>query len=537
MRPLTQLGAGENPICRPAEFNWVIALRMLPAKNVTNRWAMFQTKTNAPQVSASYSLPTRRNVLQGASAAALAAIVSRARAAQSVGPIMAQLSAYMAGARERELPAGVVEKAKHHILDTVAAMISGSHLAPGEAAIRFARAYGGERIATVVGSDVLCGPIEAAMANGMLAHADETDDSHAPSLSHPGCAVVPAALAAGERFGIDGIALLRAVVLGYDIGPRVTMAIGPLMLHRDLHRSSHSIAGVFGAAAAAGCAARLDAQKMRWLIDYTAQQASGISAWQRDSEHIEKAFAFGGMPARSGVTAALVVQAGWTGIDDILSGPDNFLIAHAPQAEAAGVVDKLGERYEIMRTNIKKWPVGSPIQAPLDALEILHRKRAFTADEVRQVTVRAGTLEAGVVNNRDIPHICLQHMVAVMLIDGTVSFEASHDLARMRDPAILVQRAKVDLIGDDELERRAPRREAIVRVTLTDGTELSEHVEAVRGTAENPMPRDEAVAKSRDLIVPVLGPETAARLIDAVLTIESLKNIRELRPLLQVTPR
>jgi 2-methylcitrate dehydratase PrpD len=496
---------------------------------------MFQT--NAQQVSASCIVATRRGVLRGASVAALATIVSRARAAQPVGPVMAQLSAYMAAARERELPAAVVEKAKHHILDTLAAMISGSHLAPGEAAIRFARAYGGERVATVVASDVLCGPIEAAMANGMLAHADETDDSHAPSLSHPGCAVVPAALAVGERFGIDGIAFLRAVVLGYDIGPRVTMAFGPLMLMREKHRSTHSIAGVFGAAAAADCAARLDAQQMRWLIDYTAQQSSGILAWQRDSEHIEKAFVFGGMPARSGVTAALVVQAGWTGIDDILSGPDNFVIAHAPHADPAGLVEQLGERYEIVRTNIKKWSVGSPIQAPLDALQILRRNREFAADQVREVTVRIGTLEAGVVNNRDIPDICLQHMVAVMLIDGTASFQASHDLARMRDPAILALRAKVNLIGDAELERRAPRREAIVRVTLTDGTELSEHVEAVRGTAENPMPRDEVVAKSRDLIAPILGPETATRLIDAVLNIESLRNLRELRSLLQATPR
>jgi 2-methylcitrate dehydratase PrpD len=330
---------------------------------------------------------------------------------------------------------------------------------------------------------------------------------------------------------------LRAVVLGYDIGPRVTMTFGPLMLMREKHRSTHSIAGVFGAAAAAGCAARLDAQQMRWLIDYTAQQSSGIRAWQRDSEHIEKAFVFGGMPARSGVTAALVVQAGWTGIDDILSGPDNFVIAHAPQADPAGLIEQLGERYEIVHTNIKKWSVGSPIQAPLDALEILRRNREFAADQVRQVTVRIGTLEAGVVNNRDIPDICLQHMVAVMLIDGTVSFQASHDLARMRDSAILALRAKVNLIGDAELERRAPRREAIVRVTLTDGTELSEHVEAVRGTAENPMPRDEVVAKSRNLIAPILGPETATRLIDAVLKIESLKDIRELRSLLQATPR
>ena len=118
-----------------------------------------------------------------------------------------------------------------------------------------------------------------------------------------------------------------------------------------------------------------------------------------------------------------------------------------------------------------------------------------------------------------------------MLIDGTVSFLAAHDVARMRDPAVLRQRAKVELVPDQELERRV--REAIVKVTLADGTVLNEHVRAVRGTADNPMPRDEVVAKCRDLLAPVLGRTQSAELIDRVLEIERVENIRELRPLLQ----
>src|SRR5207249_8169251 len=141
-------------------------------------------------------------------------------------PIMTTLSNYMGEAAGRKLPDAVVEKTKQMILDTFAAMISGAELPPGRFAIQFARAYKGDKIATVAGSDVVCGPIEAAVANGMLAHSDETDDSHAPSHSHPGCAVVPAALAAGEQFGIDGTRFLRAVALGYDIGPRVTLTLG-----------------------------------------------------------------------------------------------------------------------------------------------------------------------------------------------------------------------------------------------------------------------------------------------------------------------
>ena len=72
---------------------------------------------------------------------------------------------------------------------------------------------------------------------------------------------------------------------------------------------------------------------MRWVLDYAAQQASGVAAWQRDTEHIEKSLVFGGFPARNGVSAALLIQLGGTGVEDILSGPDNFLVAFAPKAD------------------------------------------------------------------------------------------------------------------------------------------------------------------------------------------------------------
>jgi 2-methylcitrate dehydratase PrpD len=480
---------------------------------------------------------TRREILYAAGGLLTASAARAQTKPAAVSPIMTKLSTFMSDAAGHALPADVVEKTKHMILDTLAAMISGSELPPGRFAINFARAYKGNPIATVAGSNVLCGPIEAALSNGMLAHSDETDDTHPPSQSHPGCATVPAALAAGERFNIGGQQFLRAVTLGYDIGTRVTATLGRLQYMFDSHRSTHSIAGTFCAAAAAGCAASLNARQMRWLLSYTAQQASGTAAWQRDTDHIEKAFDFAGMPARNGVTSALLVQAGGTGVEDIFSGADNFFDAFMPKNDPAMVIDKLGERYEITRTNIKKWTVGSPIQAPLDALEILLKRYKFPPDQVRQIVVRAATNEAKIVDNREIPDICMQHMIAVMLIDRTASFKSAHDTARMRDPEILRQRAKVQLVGDEELERLMPRRVGIVEVTLNDGMRFSERVDNVRGTAENPMPREEVIAKARDLIAPVLGNATATKLIDTVFDIEKVKSVLELRPLLQKVPQ
>jgi 2-methylcitrate dehydratase PrpD len=453
----------------------------------------------------------------------------------AVSQVTTDLSVYMSNAKDRVLPDEIVEKVKQHILDTLAAMVSGSELRPGKAAIQFARQYGSGKVATVVCSNILCGASDAAFANGVLAQSDETDDSHAPSLSHPGCSVVPAALAAGEEFGISGQQFLRAVALGYDIGTRVSMTLGGQNYMNATHRDTHSLSEGFGAAAAAGCASSLTAQQMRWLLDYSAQQSSGVAFWQRDSDHMEKAFVFGGMPARAGVTAALLVHEGWTGVDDPFSGSDNFLLATNPKADAAMLIDKLGDRYEVTRTNIKKWSVGSPAQAPLDALQNILKRHPFDLNQVQQVVVRVATDEASVVNQREMPDISLQYLMAVMLVDKTVSFRAAHDNARMKDPQIVQARAKVQLVPDGDLEHLLPKRVSIVEVTLIDGTHLSERVEAVRGTAENPMTREEVVAKARDLMASILGKAACEGLISKVLTLENVKNVRELRPFLQRT--
>ena len=147
--------------------------------------------------------------------------------------------------------------------------------------------------------------------------------------------------------------------------------------------------------------------------------------------------------------------------------------------------------------------------------------------------VRLAPSVADVVDGRDIPDICLQHMLAVMLIDKTASFHAAHDKLRMQDPIVLRQRAKVNLVRDNELAKLLPVRVAIVEIELTDGTILSERVSAVRGTPRNPMTRNEVIEKARDLTEPVLGRETSARLVETVFELEKVTEIRSLRRLLQ----
>ena len=175
----------------------------------------------------------------------------------------------------------------------------------------------------------------------------------------------------------------------------------------------------------------MNADQARHLLSYTAQQVSGVSCWMRDEEHIEKAFDFGGMPARNGVAAAAMVAAGFTGVEDVFSGERNFFVAYdetrrigkAPQPDASS--RSSARRYEVMNTNIKRWSVGSPIQAPLDSLLDLIREHGIKADDVEKLDVRVSTTRA---RTRPTTATCRTSACSTcarcMLIDGIVTFES-----------------------------------------------------------------------------------------------------------------
>jgi 2-methylcitrate dehydratase PrpD len=341
-----------------------------------------------------------------------------------------------------------------------------------------------------------------------------------------------------EREGCSGSALLRAVALGYDVSSRLSFSLGGVAFH-GTGRTTHTIAPMFGATAAGAAVARFREHQVRHALSYTAQQASGVSCYARDLDHIEKAFDFGGLPARNGIASVTMVASGCTGVDDVFSGERNFYVAFdessrlgtAPRPEF--LLRDLGRTYEIMNTNIKRWSVGSPIQAPLDLLLELVRKDGITANDVEKLVVRTYTTGATTTDNREMADICMQHMCAVMLIDGGVTFKSAHDNRRMKDPRVLALRKRIVSLADDELEARRPERHGIIDLTLKDGRTFHRHTGAVRGTAQNPMTRAEVDEKAYDLMAPVLGRQRARRLCDSIWAIERVKDVSRLGRLLR----
>ena len=446
--------------------------------------------------------------------------------------ITGRLARYMVEARERRLAPQVAREAKHRILDTLAAMVSGAHLKPGEMAIRYAQSQGGIAEATVLTTDIRTSAVNAALVNGMLAHADETDDFEPVTKAHPGSAVVPAALAMAEREGRSGTELLSAVTLGYDLCCRFLLALGPDLV-RGSHRSAEGTSSTLGSVGAAASLARLDEKGMRYALSYAAQQVSGLWSWVRDAEHVEKAFDFSGMGARNGVTAAIMAQMGFTGVWDVLDGEHNALAALSTAPKPEEMVAGLGSRYFVTETAIKPFSVGYPIQAPLDAFLTLHREHGLTVNNVERIVVRLPEDGARIVNDRSMPDVNCQHIIAVALVDGTVSFEDSHSYERMKDPKVRAAKERVQLIADPKLMDPAAPRSGLVEVTLRDGRSVSHFTRHAPGTKENPMDTERVNAKARLLMEPVLGAEQTEGVIQRVNAADELDDVREMRHFLK----
>jgi 2-methylcitrate dehydratase PrpD len=474
----------------------------------------------------------RRLLLQAAGSTIASVMIPAPAFAAS--DLTGRLAGYMVASRERALPEQVLTAAKHRILDTVAAMVSGSAMTPGIMATRFIRTQGGAPDASILASDFRTTVINAALINGMLAHSGESDDFEPVTKAHPGSSTVPAALAIAEKEHRSGMETIRAVALGYDVGCRFLMALGPDHV-RGTHRGAEAYGATMGAMATAASLARFDEKQMRYAISYAAQQVSGLWSWVDDPDHIEKAFDFSGMGARNGVTAAVMVQAGFTGVRDVLDGTHNLLRALSTDPKPEAMVADLGTRYFITESGIKTFTVGYPNQSPLDALLQLRREFNLTPMNVESILVRLPEDAVRIVSSSPMPDVNCQYLIATALVDGGVSFANSHSREHMAAAEIRAVMARIKVIGDPRLNDPAAPRGAIVEVVLKEGRVVTKHTRFPPGTKENPLDTEAVNAKARDLMAPVMGLQRADAAIAQLNRLEQVQDVgAQVRSLLTV---
>ena len=452
--------------------------------------------------------------------------------AERLNPTL-RLSEYISSDQAAQLPPAIVDRAKIHILDTLGAIVSGSLLKPGKLIIDFVRADGGLPQASVIATDIKTTAVNAALANGAMAHADETDDTHFPTVTHPGSIVIPASLAIAEKEHCSGREFIAAVVLGYDVLCRVSKALDrKWMQERCIHAGS--ISAGFGAAAAASRLLKLPAKKVRYALAFAGTQACGLTTWRDDPEHIDKALCHSGIPARNGVSAALWASGGMTATEEIFEGPNNLLNAFAETPHPEEIIRGLGSRYEIVDTGIKVYPAGQPMQATLTGYFRLVKDHGLQPQDISKITVRLPESQSQTINDRHMPDINCQYLLAVAMVDGKVDFQNSHDFERMHDPQVLELKKRVEIVADVELTKIHPAvRSAIVEIVTFDGRHLKTLLDRVPGAPYNPLSADEAEAKSHSLIAPVLGGERAQSVIQATRRLDTLTDINELAELLR----
>jgi len=250
---------------------------------------------------------------------------------------------------------------------------------------------------------------------------------------------------------------------------------------------------------------------------------------------VEKAFGFSGMGVRNGVTAAAVVYEGFTGVWDILEGEHNVLDGLSPSPSPEEMIKDLGSHFWVTETAIKSYPVGYTIQPALGAFFALHREHGLTVDNVASVTVLRKVDGARIVNGRSMPAGNCQHMVALALIDGSVTFESTHAYERMSDPELLAVKERVSLVPSAALMDRDAPRSSKVEMVLNDGRTVEHFTLHAYGTRQNPMDTENVNKKARDLLEPVLGSTRTEEIIRRVNELEEMADVNELMPSLALT--
>ena len=219
-------------------------------------------------------------------------------------------------------------------------------------------------------------------------------------------------------------------------------------------------------------------------------------------------------------------------MEDVFSGERDFFYtfeAETGSADRGELSRGLGTDYEMLRASIKRWAVGGPIQGPLHVLRDLMHEHRFAAADVEKLVARLPDKELEIVNNRDMADISVQHLLAVMLIDGTVTFASAHDNSRVRDRRVIEMRKRIEALGDASLTDPQRRWRAVITVDLKDGRRLTHQTMAAKGMFENPLTAEEENEKARELIAPVLGARKADALIDTLWKLDELDDVRALR--------
>ena len=435
-----------------------------------------------------------------------------------------RLGRFVAGIRHDTLPDAVRERARLALLDWAGSALAGRDSDSARKVGELLDELGGPAESTVVGGRARRPALHAALANGVQAAVYEVDDVHLDCRVHPGLGVISAAFALGERERVDGRRLIEAIVAGYEVIVRTTIAVG--VPHNNWWHSTGT-AGAVAAAAAAAKLLGLSEEQCAGAIGLGATQASGLIDGTEGKALGAKHF-HGGKAAQNGIWAALLARRGYLGSQTALEGEWGFLTAYAKGSDAdrAILTDRLGEHWYIARTIAKPFACCLSSHAGIRATLELVQEHDLNAGQIEAIDAFTNPGSYYMIRNPD-PRDELQakfslpYCLATAVIHRDVSYRA-FDESILWNADVRSLMARVTLTTQEQIGRIQTR----VRIRLRDGRVLERLAE------RRSLDADQVVEKFRGLVKDIVSPARSEAILAGVRTLDCAADVRDLGALL-----
>lgn len=453
--------------------------------------------------------------------------------------ITKKLASFVADLRYEDLPPEIAERAKRLILDVTGNIIRARNDAESTPSLISSVNKLGltEGKCSVMGDAQSYAPTAAALINGTLAHSLDFDDTHAEGSIHSSAPIVPAALAAAQMSDASGKELIAAVVAGYEVQIRLSLALNPAA-HYDQGFHPTPTCGVFGATAAAGKLLGMDRQGIRSAFGMALSQAAGSMEFLTDGAWTKRSHV--GQAAQNGLVCAVMAGEGFRGPEKAFEGRYGFLHAYSPCSDPDKAIAGLGEKWETMRLAVKPYPSCRYSHAAIDGIISLMKEHDIDADDVEEVEIglpETGWKIIGGPEDKTSPQstvdgqFSMPFCAAVALREGGLSWDDYKK--HLNDETTRALTRKVKAVVDERAQAMFPQNMSSVTRIRTSNGEFETFVTIPRGEPENFLSDDEFREKFDGLCVPYLGVDQAHRLADSLLALEQANSISAVMALSQ----
>ncbi|MDW7739946.1 MAG: MmgE/PrpD family protein [Bacillota bacterium] len=427
------------------------------------------------------------------------------------------------------LPKEVLHQARICLLDLVGVACAGATALPGHVVTEIIEEAGGSPQAVLIGRKEKVPALNAALGNGLYAHGLELDDLHRTSILRPGSPIIPAALAAAEKYGASGKDLLTAIVVGYEVGIRIAEAMTPT--HYNFWHTTGTC-GTFAAAIAAGKVMGLDEEQLINALGHAGTQAAGLMELHYSPEGMMSKPLHASKAAQNGLFSAMLAAGGYTSTKTILSGEKGFLRVFAPTAKIEKIIEGLNEEFKIMDISFRLYASTRHTHAGID-LGLRLREKGIKPEDIEILRIQTYSVARDLVGEPFPETIyeakfSLPFCVSTALVYGHVGIEDFTD-ERINDPVLeeLMSHCTVEI--DPLLDAHYPDKWAAkLNVILCNGTVIHEQTDFPKGDPENKLSLDDLHTKFRRLCSLLLPPSKIEAWLEQIMKVDTFDNIADM---------